>query len=128
MNSIQFQLGMELFEYFQHFDTDTRCTAAMERNRRPDGFRCPSCAASCHPSGSTHKNFRSNAYLHQTSLIAGTVFEGIKLGMTVWFLAICLIGAAKTGLSAGTRKSHLWVSYQIAWLIYPELMQAMLER
>ena len=37
---------------------------------------------------------------HQTSLIAGTFFQGTKLPLTIWFLAIYLISQAKTGLSA----------------------------
>jgi len=44
-------------------------------------------------------------------LIAGTVFEGTKLGLTVWFLAMYLISQAKTGLSALALKRDLGVSY-----------------
>ena len=65
---------------------------------------------------------------HQDSLIAGTVFEGTKLGLTVWFLAIYLISQAKTGLSALALKRDLGVSYPTAWLIHHKLMQAMVER
>ncbi|SCZ86413.1 conserved hypothetical protein [Nitrosomonas mobilis] len=32
-------------------------------------------------------------------MIAGTVFQGTKLPLTVWFLAIYLVSQAKTGLS-----------------------------
>ncbi|MBK1646117.1 IS1595 family transposase [Thiocapsa imhoffii] len=130
MNRIQFQQGMSLFEHFQHFGTETQCAAALERTRWPDGFRCPSCggAAHCVLRGSTRKTFQCNACHHQTSLIAGTLFEGTKLGLTVWFLAIYLIGEAKTGLSALALKRDLGVSYPTAWLIHHKLMQAMVER
>jgi hypothetical protein len=102
MNRIQFQSGMSLFEHFQHFGTETQCAAALERTRWPNGFRCPRCggAAHCVLRGCSRKTFQCNACHHQTSLIAGTLFEGTKLGLTVWFLAIHLIGEAKTGLSA----------------------------
>jgi hypothetical protein len=46
----------------------------------------------------------------------------------VWFLAIYLIGEAKTGLSALALKRDLGVSYPTAWLIHHKLMQAMVER
>jgi hypothetical protein len=56
------------------------------------------------------------------------VFQGTKLGLTVWFLAIYLISQAKTGLSALAMKRQLGVSYPTAWLIHHKLMQAMTER
>jgi len=65
---------------------------------------------------------------HQTSLIAGTLFEGTKLALTVWFLAIDLHSQAKTGLSALALKRDLGVSYPTAWLTHHKLMQAMVER
>jgi hypothetical protein len=74
------------------------------------------------------KTFQCNACHHQTSLIAGTLFEGTKLALTVWFLAIYLISQAKTGLSALALKRQLGVSYPTAWLIHHKLMQAMVER
>lgn len=130
MNRIQFQHGMSLFEHFQQFGTEAQCEAALERTRWPDGFRCPNCGAAAHCvlRGSARKTFQCNACHHQTSLIAGTLFEATKLGLTVWFLAIYLIGEAKAGLSALALKRDLGVSYPTAWLIHHKLMQAMVER
>jgi hypothetical protein len=62
------------------------------------------------------------------SLIAGTIFQGTKLGLTIWFLAIYLISQAKTGLSALALKRQLGVSYRTAWLIDHKLMHAMAAR
>jgi hypothetical protein len=72
--------------------------------------------------------FQCQACRHQTSLIAGTVMQGTKLTLTVWFLAIYLISQAKTGLSALALMRQLGVSYPTAWLIHHKLMQAMAER
>lgn len=74
------------------------------------------------------KVFQCNACRHQASLIAGTVFQGTKLPLTIWFLAICLISQAKTGLSALALKRQLGVSYPTAWLMHHKLMQVMAER
>jgi hypothetical protein len=46
------------------------------------------------------KTFHCNACHQQTSLLAVTLFEGAKLALTVWYLAIFLISHAKTGVSA----------------------------
>ena len=130
MNRIQFQPGMSLFEFFRQQGTEGQCEAALERTRWPQGFRCPRCgnAAHCVLRVRARKTFQCNACHHQTSLIAGTLFEGTKLALTVWFLAMYLISQAKTGLSALALKRDLGVSYPTAWLIHHKLMQAMVER
>jgi hypothetical protein len=130
MNRIQFQAGMSLFEFFQQFGTEAQCEAALEQARWPQGFRCPRCggAAHCVLRVRARKTFQCNACRHQSSLIAGTLFEGTKLGLRVWFLAIYLISQAKTGHSALALKRDLGVSYPTAWLLHHKLMQAMVER
>jgi hypothetical protein len=130
MNRIQFQAGMSLFEFFQQFGTEAQREAALEQARWPQGFRCPHCGgvAHCVLRVRARKTFQCNACRHQSSLIAGTLFEGTKLGLTVWFLAIYLISQAKTGHSALALKRELGVSYPTAWLLHHKLMQAMVER
>jgi len=130
MNRIQFQPGLSMPEFFQQHGAEAQCEAALEKARWPDGFRCPRCGGSAHCvlHGSARKLFQCNACRHQSSLIAGTVFQGTKLRLTVWFLALYLISQAKTGLSALALKRHLGVSYPTAWLIQHKLMQAMAER
>jgi len=88
MNHIQFQSGMSLSEFSQQFGTETPREAALERARWPEGFHCPRCGSVGHCVLRTRarKTFQCNACHHQTSLIAGTVLEGAKLPLTVWFL------------------------------------------
>jgi hypothetical protein len=121
---------MSLFELFEQFGTEAQCEAALERARWPQGFRCPRCggAPHCVLRVRVRKTCQCNACHHQTSLIAGTVFEGTKLALTVWFLAMYLISQAKTGLSALALKRDLGVSYPTAWLMHHKLMQAMVAR
>ncbi|HRX71826.1 MAG TPA: IS1595 family transposase [Candidatus Competibacteraceae bacterium] len=130
MNRIQFQAGLSLPLFLEQFGTETQCEAALERARWPDGFRCPRCGQTAHyvlRSGG-RKTFQCQSCRVQTSLIAGTLFQGTHLALTLWFLAIYLISEAKTGLSALALKRHLGVSYPTAWLIQHKLMQTMTER
>lgn len=130
MNRIQFQPGLSMPEFFKLYGTEPLCAQALESSRWPEGFACPRCGCTAHcvlRTGS-HRVFQCNACRHQTSLIAGTVFQGTKLPLTVWFLAIYLISQAKTGLSALALKRHLGVSYPTAWLVHRKLMQAMMQR
>jgi hypothetical protein len=101
MNRIQFQAGLSMPDFFERYGTEAQCAAALEQARWPSGFRCPRCdwATCSRVRGRTHTLFQCQACRHQTSLIAGTVMQGTKLPLTVWFLAIYLISQAKTGLS-----------------------------
>lgn len=130
MNEIQFQSGLSMPEFFKRYGTEAQCETALEQARWPTGFRCPRCDGTSYSrvSGRTHALFQCQACRHQTSLIAGTVMQGTKLALTVWFLAIYLISQAKTGLSALALMRQLGVSYPTAWLIYHKLMRAMAER
>ena len=130
MNRIQFQPGLSMPEFVSRFGAEAQCAAALEQVRWPAGFRCPRCGrtAHCVLRGGTHKVFQCHACRRQTSLIAGTVFQGTKLPLTVWFLAIYLVSQAKTGLSALALKRQLGVSYPTAWLIHHKLMRVMADR
>jgi transposase-like protein len=130
MNRVQFQPGLSMPEFFRQFGTEAQCEAALERTRWPEGFRCPHCGQAAHYvlRVGVRKAFQCGGCRRQTSLIAGTLFQGTKLALTVWFLAIYLISQAKTGLSALALKRYLGVSYPTAWLMHHKLMQAMVER
>jgi ISXO2-like transposase domain/Transposase zinc-ribbon domain len=130
MNRIQFQPGLSLPDFSKLFGTESLCADALEHARWPDGFCCPACGCVAHYvlHSRAQKVFQCNDCRHQTSLIAGTVFQCTKLPMMLWFLAIYLISQAKTGLSALSLKRHLGVSYPTAWLVHHKLMQAMTER
>jgi len=130
MNRIQFQPGLSMPKFLRLYGQEWQCAAALEQARWPEGFRCPRChgAAYSRVQGRTHTLFQCRGCRHQTSLIAGTVMQGTKLPLTVWFLAIYLLSQAKTGLSALALARQLGVSYPSAWLMHHKLMAAMAER
>ena len=130
MNRIQFQPGLSMPEFLKDYGTEAQCEQALEAVRWPNGFCCPRCGHAAHYvlRDGLRKVFQCNACRHQASLIAGTVFQGTKLPLTIWFLAIYLISQAKTGLSALALKRQLGVSYPTAWLMHHKLMQVMAER
>ena len=65
---------------------------------------------------------------HQTTLLAGTLFEATKLPLTTWFLALHLLTASKTNVAALELKRHLGVTYRTAWRLKHKIMQAMTQR
>ncbi|POR69960.1 transposase [Pseudomonas syringae pv. syringae] len=81
INAVQFQAGLSMPEFFASYGTQAKCYRALYKWRWPQGFRCPSCA------GRARSRFKRGAAIysqcsacrHQTSLMAGTMFEGTKL-------------------------------------------------
>ncbi len=130
MNRIQFQPGLSMPEFLKDYGTEAQCEQALEAARWPEGFGCPRCNGTAYSvvRDGIRKVFQCNACRHQASLIAGTVFQGTKLPLRTWFLAIYLISQAKTGLSSLALKRQLGVSYPTAWLMHHKLMQAMAAR
>lgn len=130
MNRIQFQPGLSMPKFLKDYGTEFQCEQALATVRWPDGFRCPRCEGAGHFvfRDGPRKVFQCTGCRHQASLIAGTVFQGTKLPLTTWFLAIYLISQAKTGLSALALRRQLGVSYPTAWLIHHKLMQVMADR
>jgi hypothetical protein len=130
MNRIQFQAGLSMPEFLNGYGTEVQCEQTLEALRWPEGFHCPRCAGEAHyvVRDGVRKVFQCATCRHQASLIAGTIFQGTKLPLTIWFLAIYLISQAKTGLSSLALKRQLGVSYPTAWLIHHKLMQVMEDR
>ena len=126
VNPIQFQPGLTMPDFLKQFGTEVQCEAELERARWPQSFVCPCCASTGH-SGfkiGSHKTFQCQVCRHQTSLIAGTLFQSTHLPLTVWFLAIYLISQAKTGLTSLALMRDLGVSYPTARLIQRKLKEA----
>lgn len=130
MNRIQFQPGLSLPAFINQFGTEAQCEAALEKERWPQGFRCPHCGQAEHYvlRASVRKTCQCKGCRKQTSIIAGTLFQATHLALTVWFMAIYRVSQAKTGLSALELMRDLGVSYPTAWLVHHKLMQSMAER
>lgn len=130
INPVQFQQGLSMVEFIAQYGTEAKCYRALYRARWPQGFRCPACA---HRARSRFRRegrvyYQCRACRHQTTLISGTLFEGTKLPLRTWFLAIHLLTSTKTNLSALELKRHLGVRYRTAWRLKHKVMQAMMER
>jgi transposase-like protein len=62
----------------------------------------------------------------QTSVIAGTIFEGTRKPLKMWFEAAWLVSSSKNGVSAVALQRHLGLgSYQTAWTWLHKLRRAM---
>lgn len=113
-------------EFEKRFRSEAECRAYLRQLRWPEGFRCPACSgrraweigrsglmecASCH---------------RQTSITAGTVFEGTRKPLQMWFRAMWWVTSQKPGVSAlGLQRALGLGSYQTAWVWLHKLRRAM---
>ncbi len=127
-NSVQFQEGFSLHDFFEKYGTEAQCRNALFDWRWPISFICPQCNHTHHCLLNTNKLYQCHRCHHQTSLTIGTIFADTELPLTTWFLAIYLVTQSKNGVSALELKRQLGVSYGSAWSIKNKLMQVMKKR
>lgn len=114
-----------LQEFDAWFATEKDCAAYIQRMRWPEGFRCPACGH-----GQAWRTARCLLHCgicgHQTSVTAGTLFEGTRKPLRIWFQAMWYVTNQKFGVSALGLKRVLGLgSYQTAWTWLHKLRRAM---
>jgi transposase-like protein len=115
----------KLSDLERRFATEEACRRYLADLRWPDGFRCPRCGSTeAWPMGSGLLRCRSCEY--KLSLTAGTVFEGTRKPLLMWFRAIWWVVGQKNGASAkGIQRMLELGSYQTAWAWLHKMRRAM---
>jgi len=113
-------------ELERRFSSDEACRAYLSQVRWPNGFRCPACGADRGwPTGRVDLIECAGCH-HQTSVIAGTIFEGTRKPLPMWFRAMWLVTGEKNGVSAlGLQRQLGLGSYETAWAWLHKLRRAM---
>ena len=119
-------LPQDFLEFNTRFGTDEQCREYLFQARWPDGFRCDSCGHGDAYTLRTRLVYECVACRKQHSLLAGTIFEQTKTGLTRWFLAVHLVTSSKGGIAAAELQRQLgFGSYQTAWSWLHKLRKAM---
>lgn len=102
-------------EFIERFSLESDCESYLEELRWPEGFRCPNCGGS--DAWKTNRSlWHCHQCSHQTSVKSGTVFDGSRKPLRLWFHVAWLMMSHKTGLSARTLCDTFgFGSYQTAW-------------
>lgn len=114
-----------LVDMEKRFASDEACRAYLESLRWPSGFLCPRCG------GREGWRMKTGLILcrqcrYQASVTAGTIFQGSRLPLTLWFRAIWYVTSQKNGISAlGIQRILGFSSYQTAWAWLHKLRRAM---
>ena len=108
------------------FRGDEACRDYIRRLRWPNGFVCPHCGAVEEPWAMARGRLRCRACRGETSLTSGTIFEGTRKPLRMWFLAMWFVTSQKNGVSAlGLQRVLGLGSYETAWTWLHKLRRAM---
>lgn len=110
----------------KRFPTEASCVPVLFSYKWPHGFRCPNCR---HPHAYVIRTRRLPLYecgscRHQTSLTAGTIFEGSRTSLRKWIAAIWLVANPKEGINAVRLRSIIDVTYKTAWAMLHKIRTA----
>jgi len=113
-------------EMDQWFRDEAACRTYIRQLRWPDGFVCPHCGVKSEPWTMPGELLRCRCCRARTSLTAGTIFEGTRKPLRLWFLAMWFVTSQKNGVSALGLKRVLGLgSYETAWTWLHKLRRAM---
>lgn len=114
-----------LMEFEKRFSTEESCREYLFKLRWPDGFCCPHCE---------HKKaWHTNRFLFKcmdcgshVSITSGTIFQGTKKPLRLWFRAIWHMISQKYGANAlGLQRVLDFGCYETAWTWMHKLRRAM---
>lgn len=115
-----------LEEFEQRFNSEASCVEYLSQLRWPEGFQCPGCG-SMRPWRTGRIGLVECGSCHlQTTVTSGTVFEGTRKPLRMWFRAMWWVTNQKPGISAMSLQRALGLaSYQTAWAWLHKLRRAM---
>jgi transposase-like protein len=114
-----------LQEFDEWFSNEAACVEYLRRLRWPEGFRCLGCGGS--EAWLTSRGlFRCTSCQRQSSVIAGTLFDGPRKPLRIWFQAMWYVTSQKPGGNAlGLKREVGFGSYQTAWTWLHKMRHAM---
>jgi len=114
-----------LQEFDKWFSTENACIDYLFRLRWPQGFICPICHERKGWKMGTDL-IRCTACRYSVSVTAGTIFQGTRKPLKLWFQAIWYVTSQKFGGNAlGLQRVLGLGSYQTAWSWLHKMRRAM---
>ena len=116
----------DLSQFDRFFPDEEACAGYLQGLRWPEGFVCPKCGHAGEAWRMRRGLFLCSQCRAQTSVTAGTIFEGTRKPLKLWFIAAWEITSHKYGANATDIKRMLgFKSYETAWSWLHKLRRAM---
>lgn len=115
-----------IIEFQRWFPDDDACREYLIESRWPGGFRCPRCGGSEAVVLRKRLLWQCSSCRYQVSLTAGTVLQGTRTPLHLWFWAAYLMTTGTPGISATQLQRQLGIGrYETAWMMLQKLRRAM---
>lgn len=113
-----------------HFQDANKAREYLEALRWPNGPVCPHCGVVGEHYAMQGKAHRPGLWKckdcrKQFSVTVGTVFEGTKIPLNKWLLAVHLMCASKKAISSHQIHRMLGITYKSAWFLTHRIREAM---
>jgi hypothetical protein len=113
-------------EFLAFFPDEAACLAYLERLSWPDGFVCARCGRTGAPWRGSRRRLVCRSCGRGTTVTAGTLFQGTRTPLPLWFAAAWQVSTADEGISARRLQRELGLgSYETAWAMLHRLRRAM---
>lgn len=108
------------------FPTDAACLQWLVEFLYPDGIFCDKCdKVTPHHAMKTRKSYSCETCGHHVHPTANTIFHKSSTPLTLWFEAIYIMTATRSGVSAKTLQRTLGVTYKTAWRMFHQIRSMM---
>ena len=113
-------------QFFTKFPTDEACLAHLFDVRFGQGHTCPKCerSAKWYPL-KAERAFSCQWCGHHIHPMVGTLFEGSRTPLQLWFYAMFLFTTTRNGVAAKELQRQLGVTYKCAWRIGHKIREHM---
>lgn len=112
--------------------TEDQAREMIEEIRWSDGIVCPKCGSTkgaYELHGEAHRKglYKCKECRKQFTVTVGTIFEGSRIPLNKWLIAIFMMCASKKGVSANQLHRQLDITYKTAWFMCHRIRYAMTE-
>ena len=126
--------GIDFSTLAKHFSSEEAARELLEGIRWPDGPICPHCgseeAYKLTPKPDSKRPVRDGVYKckkcrKQFTVTIGTIFEGSRIPLHKWLMAMYLMCSSKKGISAHQLHRTLGITYKSTWFMCHRIRYAM---
>src|ERR1051326_576573 len=115
-------------DFERDFPTDEACLEWLRDYLYPDGIYCKGCnAITKHHRVRSRLSYSCARCGHHEHPMAGTIFEGSRTPLRLWFRAIFLMASTRCGISAKAIERDLGVTYKTAWRMFRQIRSLLCE-
>lgn len=114
-----------LVEFEERFHEEEACREHLARLKWPVGYRCRKCGGEKYFLIASRNLHECAVCGDQESLTAGTVMQGTRKPLRLWFLAVYLLATSKRGISGAELGRKLGLSPRTAWSWLAKIRRAL---